>query len=252
MRTRIAVLSAVLLSLTLGLAAASHAETMQCTPIATLPVTITQSGIYCLTSDFALNMAADVAIRINVANVVLDLNGHTIDNAKAGAATSAAGIYASQVRNVVVKNGVLRGFAIGVFANDVSPFTRSYGWVIEDVRTDRSTQVGLMVWGRDCTVRRNQIVSTGGSTLQADATGIILVGPRHRAIDNDVITVTAPGTSGGITFGVESDNGMAVGNRVTATQYGINFSEPSAKYRDNLTTAVTIPYNGGTDAGNNN
>jgi hypothetical protein len=252
MRTHIALSSAVLLSLTLGLAGVGHAETTQCTVIATLPTTITQPGIYCLTADFTLNMATDVAIRINVANVVVDLNGHTIDNAKAGAATSATGIYGSGIRNVVVKNGVLRGFAYGVFVNDVSPFTKSYGWIIEDVRTDRTTHVGLLIWGRDGIVRRNQVVTTGGSTLTPDATGIILVGPRHRAIDNDVITVTAPGTSVGIAFGVDSDNGVAIGNRITATQYGIHFMEASTKYRDNLTTLVTLPYTGGTDAGNNN
>jgi hypothetical protein len=253
MRASAAAVSMGLLSLTLGLATAGHAETTQCTPIAALPANIAQSGIYCLTSDFTVQMDSDVAIYISAHNVVLDLNGHTIDNLKAGAGTSAYGIHGFQRRNVVVKNGTLRGFAYAVFANDVSPFTKSQEWIIEDVRVGRGTQGGLMVYGRDCLVRRNVVVSTGGSTLSPDATAIILAGPRHRAIENDVMTVTAQGAgvSAGITFGANSDNGIALGNRVSETRYGVS-GPVSVKFRDNLTTGVTTPFSGGTDAGNNN
>jgi hypothetical protein len=235
MRTSAAVLSFGLLSLTLGLATAGHAETTQCTAIVALPATITQPGIYCLTSDFTVQMDSDVAISINAHNVVLDLNGHTIDNLKAGAGTAAAGIYGSQRRNVVVKNGVVRGFALGIFANDSAPYGKSQGWIIEDMRVDRATQVGLMIWGRDCLARRNVVMSTGGSTLQADASAIILVGPKHRAIENDVMTVTGQGTGAatGIIFGVSSDNGIALGNRVSEAKHGV-VGPVSVKFRDNL------------------
>jgi hypothetical protein len=253
MRTSAAVLSFSVLSLTLAVATAGHAETTQCTPIVALPATITQSGIYCLTSDFTVQMDDECAISINAHNVVLDLNGHTIDNLKAGAGTNATGIWSSQRRNVVVKNGAVRGFVRGIFVNDVPPYTKSQGWIIEDIRVDRSTQVGLMVFARDCLVRRNVVVSTGGSTLSVDAMGIVLVGPRHRAIENDVMTVTGQGTGSatGIAFGVSSDNGVALGNRVSEAKHGV-IGPVSVKFRDNLTMGVTTPYSGGTDAGNNN
>jgi hypothetical protein len=245
-----------LLSLTLGLASAGRAETTQCTPITVLPATIAQSGIYCLTSDLAYQPADGNAISINANDVVLDLNGHRLDNLKAGAGTVAAGIFASQRRNVVVKNGTIRGFSRAVFINDNSPYMKSQGWVIEDIRADRSTYAGMVIWGRDCLLRRNVVVATGGSTAygpSADAVGIVLVGASHRVIDNDVIAVTKQGTGSAtaIAFGIQTDGSIAVANRVTDAEYGVISLVTSVKFRDNLTTGVATPFDGGTDAGNN-
>jgi hypothetical protein len=184
-----------------------------------LPATIAQSGIYCLTSDLAYQPADGNAISINANDVVLDLNGHKLDNLKAGAGTVAAGIFASQRRNVVVKNGTIRGFSRAIFINDSSPYMKSQGWVIEDIRADRSTYAGMVIWGRDCLLRRNVVAATGGSTAygpNADAVGIVLVGASHRVIDNDVITVTKQGTGSAtaIAFGIQTDGSIAVANRV--------------------------------------
>lgn len=253
---RLALLCPGLLSLTLGLASAGRAETTLCTPILALPTLITQSGIYCLTSDFSLALASGSAITVNASNVVLDLNGHTIDNLSAGAGTNANGVNGYQRRNVVVKNGTLRGFAYAVYVSDISPFMKSQAWVIEDVRADRSTLAGFQIYAQNCLLRHNVVVATGGSTLwgaNADAHGIVLVGARHRVIDNDVIRSSAQGTgvAHGISFGVGSDNGIALGNRVTDSEYGVHSLVASVKFRDNLTTGVTTPFVGGTDAGNN-
>jgi hypothetical protein len=43
-----------------------------------------------------------------------------------------------------------------------------------------------------------------------------------------------------------------VNNRITDADLGIDFALGTGKYRDNLTFGVTTPYNGGTNAGNNN
>jgi hypothetical protein len=46
--------------------------------------------------------------------------------------------------------------------------------------------------------------------------------------------------------------GLAVNNRITGADIGIDFSSATGKYRDHLTFDVGTPYVGGTNAGNNN
>src|SRR5262245_33393285 len=136
-----------------------HAETTQCTVISSLPTTITVPGIYCLASDFNLNLASGAAIAINTNSVVIDLNGHKIGNLGAGPGTVAYGIHATQRQNITIKNGTIRGFLLGVFLNDSTPFTTSQGHVVEDLRVDQNTYVGLDILGTGNIVRRNQVVA---------------------------------------------------------------------------------------------
>src|SRR5262249_28338612 len=101
----------------------------------------------------------------------------------------------------------------------------------------------------------NQVVATGGTTrLGPDATafGMQINGPGNRVIDNDVVTVIKQGNglAHGIYFYAQADDGMAVNNRISDADYGIYMNVP-VTYRDNLTTGVTTPFQGGTDAGNN-
>jgi len=45
---------------------------------------------------------------------------------------------------------------------------------------------------------------------------------------------------------------LLVGNRMATMAVGLDYeATATGKYRDNLTTGVTSPYMGGTDAGNN-
>jgi hypothetical protein len=256
MRNVPAVLCSALLSLTLGLAATGRAETLKCTPITVLPATITQSGIYCLTSDLSWSSVNGVAVTINTNDVVLDLNGHTLDNLAAGVGTGAIGIAGLQRRDVVVKNGTIRGFTRAVQASDSSPYLKSQRWVIEDLRVDRSTWNALQLAGRDLLVRRNVVMTTGGTTAygaNVDSHGILVLGPGNRVIDNDVITVAGQGTGSGIgiALGILSDGGIAMNNRVSDSDYGFVSVVNAVKFRDNLTTGVTTAFSGGTDAGNN-
>src|SRR6185436_5060329 len=127
-----------ILTVALALAAgAARAETTLCTPINSLPTSITTQGIYCLNSDFALNLGAGAAISIETNNVVIDLNGHKIGNLAAGTGTFANGIYGFQRQNVTIRNGTLRGFRYGIVLLDDPPFTTSQGHLIEDVRFDQ-------------------------------------------------------------------------------------------------------------------
>ena len=100
-------------------------------------------------------------------------------------------------------------------------------------------------------------MATGGSTSQganANATGIVVLGNGPQVLNNAVINTVAQGT--GIARGIHLlvvTGGLAVNNRITEADRGINYAAGSTgKYRDNLTFGVTTPFTGGTDAGNNN
>lgn len=133
-------------------------------------------------------------------------------------------------------------------------------------------------------MRRNQVIDTGGLTVERnrEAYRIQLVGEASRALNNDIIQVTAVGADEGVglylgggrgsvaegnrienvssgtgaTYGIAvvgSFELLAVDNRITNVATGINyaFASSSGKYRDNLTSNVSVPFAGGTDAGGN-
>jgi hypothetical protein len=224
---------------------------LQCTAITSLPTTITTQGIYCLTTDFSLNLLSGNAVTINVNNVTIDLNGHKIGNIAAGLGTTAQGFYAYQRANVTIKNGTIRGFLYGINLDGTYPLA-SQGHLVEDILADRNTCVGILVFGSDSVIRHNHVVATGGYGTDNDAHGIFVTGPGNRVIDNDIITVTPTGASIGFGIDFEGIDGIVAGNRITEAQLGIYMVDSSTKYRDNVTTDVTTPYTGGTDAGNNN
>jgi hypothetical protein len=206
--------------------------------IANLPAMLNVPGIYCLTSDFATNLN-EPAIRIEANHVVLDLNGHVIDNGAAGPDTTAIGVYLFQRRNVTIKNGTLRGFYYGIHVNDIAPYA-SHATVVEDVRVDRSTSNGLRIACRGCVVRRNQVVASGQPRVlgtNRDVYGVLVFGPGNRVIDNDVISVRGYGTGlgYGIGFGLDTENCAAVNNRISEAAFGVTTMFSSTKYRDNLT-----------------
>ena len=50
----------------------AQAATIDCTPITSLPYSITTQGVYCLTGHLAANLAIGNAITVNVNNILLD------------------------------------------------------------------------------------------------------------------------------------------------------------------------------------
>src|SRR5215831_18036620 len=120
------------------------AETTDCTAITTVPFTITTEGIYCVTQDIETNLAAGNAIEIDASNVVLDLNGHKLGNLTAGLGTSARGIHAADRKNIMIKNGTVRGFKFGIALDDSG---NSEGHIVEDIRADFNTFTALQVEG---------------------------------------------------------------------------------------------------------
>jgi hypothetical protein len=278
--TKLAASLLVMLALVLG-AARVGAETVDCTPVTSLPAVITVPGVYCLTGNLATAITSGFAINIKTNNVVLDLNAFRLDGLAAGLGTNAAGIRAANRQNITIKNGTVRGFLRGIF---LEGSVASQGYVVEDIRADQNTFIGIHVRGSGNIVRNNQVVATGGSTIlgaNADAFGISVFGEvGARVLNNDVIntvpqgTGTAQaitvdkgamvegnrlsnaalpaccGTSVGIMALSDSDV-LVVNNRITKMIFGIFFGSTNGKLRDNLTSGVISPFTGGVDAGNN-
>jgi len=270
-----------LVLLTLLLAAPGvWAETIDCTPITTLPTIITVQGIYCFTGDLATSMPIGTAIDIQTNNVTIDLNGWKLGGLAAGPDAWAHGIYAYQRKNITIRNGTIRGFHRGIWLRGVSPYTISQGHLIEDIRADKNTFAGIDVRGRGSIVRRNQVVDTGGSTRNNDALSIQLYGPGVRALNNDIsgTTATASGDAFGLylrdangavaegnriddvssgsggTFGVYiwvSSNVLIRSNSITSSDKGIFYAASTGKYMDTLTSSVTTSFTGGTSVGTN-
>lgn len=190
------------------ISATTHAETTLCTPVVP-PATINKPGSYCLTQDYVVEVGdTRAAIQINTNNVVLDLNGHRIVNASPSLGTSTTGIRSGEEEETVgrhtvtIRNGVIRGFTVGVMLSG----SASKNSRVEDMLVDRSSYAGISVFGTQMIVRRNRVMNTGstGKRTFPDASGISAVGDAITIDDNEV-------------DGVVSDN-----RAVAITAYGLN------------------------------
>jgi hypothetical protein len=221
----------------------SRAETVDCTPITSLPATISTQGIHCLTGNLATDIASGNAITITANNVTLDLNGWKVGGQAAGPTTVAVGI-SSSANNVTVRNGIVRGFHTGI-----ALFGR--GAVVEDLLVDQSTAVGIDVQSEGAIVRRNQVVDTGkdfaigiesvgeGSLIEGNLvsgltgdgdlseTGITLFRGNTLVINN-FITDTAKPSGSGVSRGIWPSSGQNIGvlnntisNMNTCIEYAI-------------------------------
>jgi len=57
---------------------AASAQTVTCTPVTSLPFTITTGGPFCLTGNLSYSKNVIPAITIDVSGAVLDLNGYSL------------------------------------------------------------------------------------------------------------------------------------------------------------------------------
>lgn len=267
----------------LAASASARAETTECTEISSVPTHIFTPGVYCLKQSLSYPGVTGHAIQINVSDVVLDLNGHVLDNSSAGAGTTAVGINGQNLKNVTVRNGTIRGFRFGVQLTDLGD--NSLAHVVEELLLDRNTTVGINVNGQGSVIRNNRIARTGGSTAvgSADAFGIVAAGVGVHVLANEVtgtleggggqaFGIFASSASGGVvernvvsalSFGPAASTGIFVtkgsvrvavaGNRVANQRIGISSSFPeSALYVDNTVGGATTAFSGGTRAGATN
>lgn len=266
-----------------------HAQTTNCTAISSAPYIISAPGFYCLTADLTTNNPSSgfYAISIQADNVVLDLNGHRIGGVAAGAGTQAIGITAVDKRYITIRNGSIRGYRVGISAGDSNQFgaTTAQGWLIENLRLDQNTYIGIFLAAKNSIARNNRIIATGnGSTPSStEAVGIYAAGHNIRILENDITQLSAS-FGGVIGIWMNYANGAFVsGNRISdlsspswataievyAADQGIIrhnsmllASAPSSTglalsgttnfvYLDNIAQGFGTAYSGGTDLGNN-
>lgn len=177
----------------------AHAETVNCTAITSLPYVISTQGVYCFTGNLSAGMTFGKAIDIQTNNVTIDMNGFKLGNLSAGSGTNASGIWAHNRKNITIRNGTIRGFFAGVFLRDSTGVFSSGGHLVEDIRANGNKYYGLRVEGADNIVRRNHVISTGGSTYYANSFsyGIHTYGPNVRILNNNVEKTFAVGATAG-------------------------------------------------------
>jgi hypothetical protein len=269
-RARRCGLSLAFLLLVFSVAPFTRAETLDCTPVTSLPATINTQGIYCLTGNLATAQTSGNAIEIDANNVTLDLNGWKVGGQAAGTGTLATGIY-SDAANVTIRNGIVRGFLRGVVLT-------GRGAVVRDMLLDQNTQLGIDIGGQGAVVEHNQVVDTGGSTISTNvyADGIYAYGGGTKIIDNtvsgmtatnagyeygiyasgadstvrdNVVSDTAKPTGGGVSYGIYQTQSIAVNNTVSNFDTGI--SNSGGIYAHNTAYNCTTAYAGGTAGAGN-
>jgi hypothetical protein len=254
----------------------ARADTTVCTAkITVVPFTINAPGSYCL--DKHLSTAATAtsnAITINADFVSLDLNGFKLDGS-ASAPGARKGVYATGRRGIVVRNGVIRGFGRGISLEGVGG-----GHLADEVRVESNATAGIWLEGPRSMVRNCRVSSIQPATDDTSAVGIFVAGSQVRVAGNDVLDTTATGNGVARSIVVEgADSSVVENNRISNTalaerstgifltggvdhllvgnflstlDIGLQFgSEAFGKYRDTLTSGVMSPFNGGSDAGNN-
>ncbi len=216
----------------------SHAETTECTEITSLPTTITAQGIYCLKGNLVTNIATGNAITIDVNNVTIDLNGWKLGGAAGGPGTFANGISASGVKNIIVRNGTVRGFYRGVILGGSSG---SSGHIIEDILADSNRLAGIQVEGNNVTIRNNKITDTGDSAADGVAFGIsVLPSIGVDIVDNLISEVSETGSVSGIrvqsSAEINISNNRVFNLRTAALKYGIvaSFDSNRVTFRNNV------------------
>jgi hypothetical protein len=203
-------LAGAVLALAVAPLATARAETVRCTFIDALPLTITVPGVYCLRNDLSYSGTGE-AIRIEADDVTIDLNQHTLNFERE---RGAVGIRALNRNRLTILDGRIRHFGSGVVIQSSAPtFASTGGHRIENVEVDDSVIYGLVVQGSGNLIRGNRVVATGFRIDTPQPTAILTRGPSVRILDNDVVGVSGWGGRG-IRIG-EGPGGLIEGNRVT-------------------------------------
>lgn len=275
---------------TLLLAAATAAQEPGCTAtITAIPTTLSQSGVHCFEGDLATSSThlIGAAITVSASNVVVDLRGFTL-RGPARADSNVSGVQSSNLHhNITVRNGTIRDFAQGVnltygFINESAAFT------VERIRAVGNHNVGIRATAPSAgsghhVVRDNVVLDTGGSEIVSPRCTAIEVAGTGSLVAGNVISGLTACDNGGQRAGIElrschgcsvernqilsdavvpnsegilvfDSDTTVVDNRITRFDRGVFFSGVAGavgRYRDNLTVACTVPFTGGSNAGNN-
>jgi hypothetical protein len=231
----------VLFPLALGLALASSpasAETVKCTAVTAVPAVISTPGIYCLTQSLTApggNGAGGITISAD--DVVLDLNGWTLslDTAACGQQSCAFSGIVLQGHRVTVRNGAIRGFAMGILQQSSGSPPAAARNVLEGLRISKSVFGIFIATGGGDIIRDNFVHNTTGEAIFVTPASV-------RLVNNDVEDVQSSDDGAAVRI----SGGIAINNRITHVDgsksgtFGI-FCNGGGKIRDNVVSDLSGP-----------
>src|SRR5688500_15969658 len=126
---------------------AAFGQSGTCTPITSVPTTITAPGVYCLTGNLRYNLQVGSAINVDSSGVVIDFNQFRLlySGPVGGSAVGVSVTVADQ--NVTIRNGLISQFNVGVDST-------AKATIVEDMRLSE-TYVGIAISGGAAVIRRN-------------------------------------------------------------------------------------------------
>jgi nitrous oxidase accessory protein NosD len=190
------------------------AQSSDCTPIESVPSTISQSGKYCLVQDFVINSASVKAITLAANDITVDCQGHTIRNNATSATGSSEGIYAYGRSNLTVRNCRIQGgFTNGIsLIQDNAKGNTSHYNTIENNFVGGPYWHGIRAYGSALEVKNNRIYDVGGQS-NTYAMGLRLGGSTltgafrlHLVHENVIVGTNSPFSNA---FGIYSDGSLA-------------------------------------------
>ena len=190
------------------------------TVITSLPFTVSSPGIYVLDRD--LTVTGSDAIDVDVPDVVINLEGYSINGS-----SGALGVSASQVANVTVENGRISGFATAVQLGQSSIASNLNG-------TDDN---GISLQGSDCVVQNCIWLATPAGT--ANGVGVSIESTSRC----EVTTCRVSGFFLGIAVFGTSGNDAIIHNFVTNAKLGLSLM-PTDCYQGNVATGCTKAFSG--------
>ena len=228
-------------ALALGLApvAASAQTTPTGTVITTVPYTISTSGRYVVGNNLIDASGGNVAITINAANVVLDLNGYFVS----GGGTDNFVILVNGKSGVTIKNGTVARAGVGIYYGNVSMRDET----LDHVTVTNCTQAGVEFdAAAEVGVISNCVFSNIGDFA------LYLSGGWR--VENSVVDTSASVTT---TYGIYSaGDDLLIGNTISNCANGIYYASTDAtvagKFLNNLLYNCATPFTNGTNATGNN
>jgi len=231
-------------------AVVARAEVNDCTPITSVPTTISSPGVYCLTGNLTMPTSSVTVHVLSAKDVVLDFNGHSITG------SGGTAVLVEDASRVTVRNGSLVNFGRAVYVA-----SNSFNTTVEDLRvfaTGSQPTVESQGWGdiiqRNWIERGNPVIRTaGGASRVSDndifnaTSGIDIVGSSTLVGDN---LVTRTGAAAG--YGIRTAGTRTILSRNNVSGFATCFDmSTTTRYRENVTISCTTTYTGGASAGSN-
>ena len=263
----------------LAAGSAARAETIDCVDVKSVGYQINSPGIYCVKSPLA-----GVGILIEANDVVLDLNGYTVE---LPASSVGPVIMVRGVSGVTIRNGRLRGGRYGVSVSNAISAAANY--LVERLHVERSSICGICVQGDGGVVRDNTVVGVGSSMFggrsgiavnsgsgvrvsgnnvvdmvvnPGQVDGIVVTDAPGAVIERNVVSNAALSGANGYPTGIhlyKSSSGsgtpmrtIVAGNRVLNMQTGIHNHADASLFVDNVVGNAATPFSGGVMAGTTN